>query len=100
MVSNACIPHKDKFNSLPLIYGKNTENYFPYFYKLLNDINFNLNKERSTSENLSSNEIRTTDVNILLNRVRLDKKKTFKKRLIISFVTICFVVLVVNYLIM
>ena len=36
--------YNDKFNSLPLIYGKNTENYFPYFYKLLNDINFNLNK--------------------------------------------------------
>ena len=27
-----------------LIYGKNTENYFPYFYKLLNDINFDLSK--------------------------------------------------------
>jgi len=36
--------YDDKFNSLPIIYGKNTENYFPYFYKLLNDINFNLNK--------------------------------------------------------
>ncbi len=36
--------YDNKFNSLPLIYGKNTENYFPYFYKLLNDINFNLNK--------------------------------------------------------
>ena len=36
--------YNDKFNSLPLIYGKNTENYFPYFYKLLNDINFNFNK--------------------------------------------------------
>ena len=36
--------YSDKFNSLPIIYGKNTENYFPYFYKLLNDINFDLNK--------------------------------------------------------
>ena len=36
--------YNDKFNSLPVIYGKNTENYFPDFYKLLNDINFNLNK--------------------------------------------------------
>ena len=36
--------YNDKFNSLPLIYGKNTENYFPYFYKLLNEINFDLSK--------------------------------------------------------
>ena len=36
--------YNDKFNSLPIIYGKNTENYFPYFYKLLNDINFDLSK--------------------------------------------------------
>ena len=26
--------YNDKFNSLPLIYGKNTENYFPYFFQL------------------------------------------------------------------
>ena len=43
-----------------------------------------LNKERSLDENLSSKEIKTTDVNILLNRVRLDKKKTFKKNIIVS----------------
>ena len=43
-----------------------------------------LNKEGSTNENLSSNEIRTTDVNILLNRVRLDKKKTLKKNILVS----------------
>ena len=36
--------YNNKFNSLPIIYGKNTENYFPYFYKLLNDINFDLSK--------------------------------------------------------
>ena len=38
-----------------------------------------LNKERSLDENSSSKEIKTTDVNILLNRVRLDKKKHLKK---------------------
>ena len=37
-----------------------------------------LNNERSSDKNLSSNEIKTTDVNILLNRVRLDKKKALK----------------------
>ena len=44
-------------------------------------------------------QAKTTDVNILLNRVRLDKKKTFKKRLIISFINISLISLVVAYLI-
>ena len=35
------------------------------------------NKYRSTTENFSSSQAKTTDVNILLNRVRLDKKKNF-----------------------
>ncbi len=43
-----------------------------------------LNKERSLDENLSSKKIKTTDVNILLNRVRLDKKKTFRKNILVS----------------
>ena len=47
-----------------------------------------LNKERSLDENLSSKEIKTTDVNILLNRVRLDKKKTFKKNIIVSLLLV------------
>ena len=44
-----------------------------------------LNKERSSDKNLSTNEIKTTDVNILLNRVRLDQKKVFKKNILVSF---------------
>ena len=47
-----------------------------------------LDKERSSGENLSSKEIKTTDVNILLNRVRLDKKKTFKKNIIFSLLLV------------
>ena len=35
-------------------------------------------------ENLEIDKIKTTNVNILLNRVRLDKKRTFKKRIIFS----------------
>ena len=30
--------------------------------------------------------IKTTDVNILLNRVRLDQKKTLKKRIVFSII--------------
>ena len=31
-----------------------------------------------STENITSDKIKTTNVNILLNRVRLDKKKDFK----------------------
>ena len=43
-----------------------------------------LNKDKSSTENVSNNQIKTTDVNILLNRVRQDQKKNFKKNLLIS----------------
>ncbi|MDB4154205.1 hypothetical protein N9682_03635 [Candidatus Pelagibacter sp.] len=33
-------------------------------------------------------EIKTTNVNILLNRVRIEKKNDFKKKIIISFLMI------------
>ena len=42
-----------------------------------------LNKDFSEINNLQNDEIKTTNVNILLNRVRLDKKKIFRKKLII-----------------
>ena len=32
------------------------------------------------------NEIKTTNVNILLNRVRLDQKRTLKKRIVFSII--------------
>jgi len=41
-------------------------------------------KDNSSSENTVSNQVKTTDVNILLNRVRLDKKKIIKKNILIS----------------
>ena len=53
-----------------------------------------LNKERSLDENLSSKEIKTTDVNILLNRVRLDKKKTFRKNILVSLLIVILVSLI------
>ena len=42
-----------------------------------------LNKDFSETYNLKNDEIKTTNVNILLNRVRLDKKKIFRKKLLI-----------------
>ena len=36
----------------------------------------------SSNKDLSSDKFKTTNVNILLNRVRLDRKKTVKKRIL------------------
>ena len=40
----------------------------------------------SLNKNLEADKIKTTNVNILLNRVRLDQKRTLKKRIVFSFV--------------
>ena len=41
--------------------------------------------EKSINENLILDKNKTTNVNILLNRVRLDRKRTIKKKFIIAF---------------
>ncbi len=48
----------------------------------------NFDRTKPTSESTSNNQIKTTDVNVLLNRVRLDKKKTFKKNVIVTLLLI------------
>ena len=48
----------------------------------------NFTKDRLITENKSGKQIKTTDVNILLNRVRLDKKKNFQKNILISILLI------------
>ena len=54
----------------------------------------NLDKDKSLDENSSNNRIKTTDVNILLNRVRLDKKKTFKKNILVSLLLVTLISLI------
>jgi hypothetical protein len=44
-----------------------------------------LDSDVSSSKDYTKDSYKTTNVNILLNRVRLDKKRSFKKRIIISF---------------
>ena len=44
-----------------------------------------LETEASSNNDFKKDSYKTTNVNILLNRVRLDKKRSFKKRIIISF---------------
>ena len=43
-----------------------------------------LNSDTVSDQDLKKDNFKTTNVNILLNRVRLDKKRTFKKRIIFS----------------
>ena len=47
------------------------------------DIKFT--SDKSINENLIIDKNKTTNVNILLNRVRLDKKRNIKKKFIIAF---------------
>ena len=49
------------------------------------------------NENLESKKIKTTNVNILLNRVRLDQKKSFRKRLFFSILLITFMSSIFTY---
>ena len=58
-----------------------------------------LSKVSSSFKNTSNNQIKTTDVNILLNRVRLDKKKTFKKNILVSLLLVSLVSLITVFFI-
>ena len=59
----------------------------------------NLKKYKSISDTKSNNQIKTTDINILLNRVRSEKKKTLKKKIFVSLFLACFVCSLIVYLI-
>ena len=49
------------------------------------------NTEIATNKDFEVDKIKTTNVNILLNRVRLDQKRTLKKRIIFSIILACLV---------
>ena len=44
------------------------------------------NSNVTSNKSLEIDKIKTTNVNILLNRVRLDQKRTLKKRIIFSII--------------
>ena len=44
------------------------------------------NTDVATNKDFEVDKFKTTNVNILLNRVRLDQKRTLKKRIIFSFI--------------
>jgi hypothetical protein len=54
-----------------------------------------LNTDIVSDKDLEKNNYKTTNINILLNRVRLDKKRTIKRRIIFSI----FLVAVISSLI-
>ena len=44
------------------------------------------NTDVAQTKDFDSDKIKTTNVNILLNRVRLDQKRTLKKRIVFSII--------------
>jgi len=54
--------------------------------KRTQDIKFS--SEKSLGKNLIIDKHKTTNVNILLNRVRLNKKKTIKKKIIFTLIIV------------
>ena len=66
-----------------------------------NDQDNNLLTSKIASRNdLELEKIKTTNINILLNRVRLDKKRTFKKRFFFSLTLITILSLLTIYFIL
>ena len=51
----------------------------------------------SLIKDLKKESFKTTNINILLNRVRLDKKRTFKKRFIFSIFLVAIISSLIVY---
>ena len=56
-----------------------------------NQETFIIETDNLKNKDLETNKIKTTNVNILLNRVRLDQKKNFIRRLLLSFLLVALV---------
>ena len=56
-------------------------------------------KNKISTENKSNIKTKTTDINILLNRVKLEKKKNLKKNIIVSLLLVTLVCSIAIYLI-
>ena len=54
--------------------------------------------DSSLKTDVSLDEIKTTNINILLNRVRIEKKNDFKKKILFSFlmVTVIYIISIVT----
>ena len=56
-----------------------------------------LNSDIPSTKDIEVDKIKTTNVNILLNRVKLDRKRTFRKRIVFSFILATAVILLAVY---
>ena len=64
------------------------------------DQDTSLFEKELNNQNLYSESFKTTNVNVLLNRVRLDKKKSFRKKIVISLaITSIFIAIITYFLI-
>ena len=53
--------------------------------------------ENNSDDIISNQQAKTTNVNILLNRVRLDQKKNLQKKLIFSFITVSIISVLIAF---
>jgi hypothetical protein len=58
-----------------------------------------LDKDTTSDKEFIKDSYKTTNINILLNRVRLDQKRVFKKRIIVSFFLIAIITALTVYFI-
>ena len=56
--------------------------------KKINQDTKSFNFDITSNKNLEIDKIKTTNVNILLNRVRLDQKRTLKKKIVFSIILV------------
>ena len=56
-----------------------------------------INSNISSKTYLETSKIKTTNVNILLNRVRLDRKRELKKRIVFSVILVSLISLLAIY---
>ena len=61
--------------------------------------NSDFDRDKSSTETSSKHQVKTTDVNVLLNRVKLDKKKTFQKNIIFSLLLVGLICAIAIYFI-
>ena len=57
------------------------------------------NSDITSNKDFEVDKIKTTNVNILLNRVRLDQKRTLKKRIVFSIILAALVSMLAVYFI-
>ena len=61
------------------------------------DQDTSLFEKELNNQNLYSESFKTTNVNVLLNRVRLDKKKSFRKKIIVSLAIVSVFIAIITY---